>query len=61
MVSQLIVIVKSGNAPVFEGSMATFRKQFYAYPDDWTDEQVLENAQEWAENLKWTIEYYTCH
>jgi hypothetical protein len=61
MASQLVVIVKSGETSIFEGSMTSFRQKFYAYPDDWSDEQVLENAQEWASNLKWTIEYYVCH
>ena len=61
MISKFFVVVKSGNAVIFEGSMSSFRKYFYDYPDDWSDESVLDNVKEWLKELKWTIELYTCH
>lgn len=61
MASKYFVKVQSGSEIVFEGPLNVFKTKFYNYSAEWTDEDILESAREWAENNNWTFESEACH
>lgn len=61
MASKYYIRVKSGPTSIFDGTLSEFKGKFYSYPADWTDEDIVESAREWAEDNNWSFEAEACH
>lgn len=52
---------KVSDGLVFEGNVEEFKNKFYSFPDDLTEEEVLNEITDWASQNKWSMEIHQCH
>lgn len=59
--SSRFVKILTGNKVLFEGPLRTLNGKFYKFPEDWTEDRMLEHTQEWSEKNNWTVEVNWLH
>ena len=42
---------------VFEGSLSDFEERFFSFPEDSSQEEILESIKFWVEDNGWTFDY----
>lgn len=59
--SNYFVIVKSGPTILFEGPSSLLKERFYKYPDDWSEDDIVEHTKQLASDMNWYFESYLVH